>query len=61
MFGYMEILDRNINHQLFDFSFECGIILHEVKSVLVKVITVQTCGDWSVFLSLTPNNGLQIN
>ncbi len=32
-----------------DLIFLCGMIQLEVKSVLVKVTTVQTCGDWPVF------------
>jgi len=27
-----------------------GMIVYEVKLVLVKALTIQTCGDWVVFL-----------
>lgn len=32
-----------------DILINYGIISIEVKPVLVKVLTVQTCGDWEVF------------
>jgi len=41
-----------------DNLFSGGIIMHEVKLVLVKVAPIQTCGDWAVlfFAVLTHNN-----
>ena len=54
------IRDRHTQHDLIDKIFSYGIIITEVMSVLVKVCTVQTCGDWAV-LFISIHNGSHIN
>lgn len=53
-----ELDSQKLVDEFVDNMFSGGIIMYEVKLVLVKVAPIQTCGDWAVlfFAELTHNN-----